>query len=100
MLHVLKCRRRRQRNPKKKTITIRNEGIVVGLGVGITRDCTLIMTAQYFKKKREFVEALSVAGSGLAPNFNLLSSNKIVLFFFFLNFIISLTFNLQVWVFV
>lgn len=43
----------------------KNKGIVVGVGVGITRDCTIIMIAQYFKKKREFVEALSVAGSGL-----------------------------------
>lgn len=41
------------------------KGIVFGIGVGITRDCTIIMIAQYFKKKREFVEALSVAGSGL-----------------------------------
>lgn len=42
-----------------------NKGIVFGIGVGITRDCTIIMIAQYFKKKREFVEALSVAGTGL-----------------------------------
>lgn len=41
------------------------KGIIVGLGVGITRDCSIIMIAQYFKKKREFVEALTVAGSGL-----------------------------------
>lgn len=41
------------------------KGIVVGLGVGITRDCSIIMIAQYFKKKREFVEILTVAGSGL-----------------------------------
>lgn len=40
-------------------------GIVVGLGVGITRDCSIVMIAQYFKKKREFVEVLTVAGSGL-----------------------------------
>lgn len=39
-------------------------GIVVGLGVGITRDCSIVMIAQYFKKKREFVEVLTVAGSG------------------------------------
>lgn len=37
----------------------------MGLGVGITRDCSMVMTAQYFKKKREFVEVLTVAGSGL-----------------------------------
>lgn len=40
-------------------------GIVVGLGVGITRDCSIVMIAQYFKKKREFVEVVTVAGSGL-----------------------------------
>lgn len=40
-------------------------GIVVGLGVGITRDCSMVMIAQYFKKKREFVEVLAVSGSGL-----------------------------------
>lgn len=37
----------------------------MGLGVGITRDCSIIMIAQYFKKKREFVEVLTVAASGL-----------------------------------
>lgn len=40
-------------------------GIVVGIGVGITRDCTIVMIAQYFKKKRELVEILTVAASGL-----------------------------------
>lgn len=39
-------------------------GIIVGLGVGITRDCSTIMVAQYFKKKREFVEIFVVSGSG------------------------------------
>lgn len=37
----------------------------MGLGVGITRDCSMVMIAQYFKKKREFVEVLAVSGSGL-----------------------------------
>lgn len=40
-------------------------GLVLGLGIGMTRDCSLIMIGQYFKKKREFVEMLTVAGSGL-----------------------------------
>lgn len=46
-------------------IFIASKGIVVGLGVGMTRDCTIIMIAQYFKKRREFVEVVTVAGSGL-----------------------------------
>lgn len=40
------------------------KGIIVGIGVGMTRDCSTIMIAQYFKKKREFVEIFTVAGSG------------------------------------
>lgn len=56
---------RQRQKTKSSSSSMRNEGIVVGIGVGITRDCTIIMTAQYFKKKREFVEALSVAASGL-----------------------------------
>lgn len=43
---------------------IYSAGIIVGLGVGITRDCSTIMVAQYFKKKREFVEIFVVSGSG------------------------------------
>lgn len=41
------------------------EGLIVGLGVGITRDCSIVMIGQYFKKKREFVEIFAVSGSGL-----------------------------------
>ncbi|XP_034939068.1 monocarboxylate transporter 10-like isoform X1 [Chelonus insularis] len=40
-------------------------GTVVGIGVGITRDCSTLMVAQYFKRKREFVEIFIVSGSGL-----------------------------------
>ncbi|XP_044590451.1 monocarboxylate transporter 10 isoform X2 [Cotesia glomerata] len=40
-------------------------GAVVGVGVGITRDCSTLMVAQYFKRKREFVEIFIVSGSGL-----------------------------------
>lgn len=40
-------------------------GTVVGIGVGISRDCSTLMVAQYFKKKREFVEIFIVSGSGL-----------------------------------
>jgi hypothetical protein len=40
-------------------------GTVVGVGVGMTRDCSTLMVAQYFKRKREFVEIFIVSGSGL-----------------------------------
>lgn len=40
-------------------------GTVVGIGVGITRDCSTLMVAQYFKRRREFVEIFIVSGSGL-----------------------------------
>lgn len=35
----------------------------------MTRDCSTLMIAQYFKKKREFVEIITVAGSGLGVVF-------------------------------
>ncbi|XP_050427858.1 monocarboxylate transporter 10 isoform X2 [Adelges cooleyi] len=40
-------------------------GTVIGIGVGMTRDCSTLMVAQYFKRKREFVEIFIVSGSGL-----------------------------------
>ncbi|XP_078033638.1 uncharacterized protein LOC144468201 [Augochlora pura] len=40
-------------------------GTVVGIGVGLTRDCSTLMVAQYFKRRREFVEIFVVSGSGL-----------------------------------
>lgn len=40
-------------------------GAVVGIGVGMTRDCSTLMVAQYFKRRREFVEIFIVSGSGL-----------------------------------
>ena len=39
-------------------------GTVVGIGVGMCRDCSTLMIAQYFKRKREFVEIFIVSGSG------------------------------------
>lgn len=36
----------------------------MGMGVGVTRDCSTIMIAQYFKRKKELVEIVIVAGSG------------------------------------
>lgn len=36
-----------------------------GIGVGMTRDCSTLMVAQYFKRKRELVEIFIVSGSGL-----------------------------------
>ncbi|GBP45940.1 hypothetical protein EVAR_41242_1 [Eumeta japonica] len=38
---------------------------VVGVGVGLTRDCSTLMVAQYFKRRRELVEIFIVSGSGL-----------------------------------
>lgn len=40
-------------------------GTVVGIGVGITRDCSTLMVAQYFKRRRELVEVFVISGSGL-----------------------------------
>ncbi|XP_065339099.1 monocarboxylate transporter 10-like isoform X3 [Cloeon dipterum] len=40
-------------------------GAVIGVGVGMTRDTSTLMVAQYFKRKRELVEIFIVAGSGL-----------------------------------
>nr|XP_034172966.1 uncharacterized protein LOC117600955 isoform X3 [Osmia lignaria] len=40
-------------------------GAVVGIGVGMTRDCSTLMVAQYFKRRRELVEIFIVSGSGL-----------------------------------
>ncbi|XP_018897731.1 monocarboxylate transporter 2 isoform X2 [Bemisia tabaci] len=40
-------------------------GTVIGVGVGLTRDCSTLMVAQYFKRRREFVEIFIVSGSGL-----------------------------------
>ncbi|KYN27665.1 Monocarboxylate transporter 8 [Trachymyrmex cornetzi] len=37
----------------------------IGIGVGMTRDCSTLMVAQYFKRKRELVEIFIVSGSGL-----------------------------------
>lgn len=38
--------------------------LLLGLGVNVTRDCSTVMVAQYFKKRRELVEVFVVAGSG------------------------------------
>ena len=42
--------------------------LCAGVGVGMTRDTSTLMVAQYFKRKREFVEIfiLSASGVGLA----------------------------------
>ena len=36
-----------------------------GVGVGMTRDTSTLMVAQYFKRKREFVEIFVIAASGV-----------------------------------
>ena len=38
---------------------------MTGVGVSMTRDCSTLMVAQYFKRRREFVEIFIVSGSGL-----------------------------------
>ena len=38
---------------------------ILGIGVGLTRDTSTLMVAQYFKRRREFVEIFVVAASGL-----------------------------------
>ncbi|XP_047363634.1 uncharacterized protein LOC124954555 isoform X2 [Vespa velutina] len=40
-------------------------GTMVGIGVSMTRDCSTLMVAQYFKRRRELVEIFIVSGSGL-----------------------------------
>lgn len=40
-------------------------GIVLGFGVAMTRDTSMFMVGQYFKKRRELVELLLAAGTGL-----------------------------------
>ncbi|XP_060524135.1 monocarboxylate transporter 2-like isoform X2 [Cylas formicarius] len=40
-------------------------GTVIGIGAGITRDCSTLMVAQYFKRRRELVEIFILCGSGL-----------------------------------
>ncbi|XP_077488487.1 monocarboxylate transporter 10-like isoform X1 [Amblyomma americanum] len=40
-------------------------GLVLGCGVAMTRDTSMFMVGQYFKKRRELVELLLAAGTGL-----------------------------------
>ncbi|XP_059083394.1 monocarboxylate transporter 10-like isoform X2 [Tigriopus californicus] len=40
-------------------------GLMMGIGVGMTRDPATLMIGQYFKRKRELVEIILVSGSGL-----------------------------------
>ncbi|XP_035710933.1 uncharacterized protein LOC110854068 isoform X3 [Folsomia candida] len=40
-------------------------GAFVGVGVGLSRDASTLMVGQYFKRKREMVEIVLVAGSGV-----------------------------------
>lgn len=39
--------------------------LITGIGVSMTRDCSTLMVAQYFKRRRELVEIFIVSGSGL-----------------------------------
>ena len=40
-------------------------GILYGLGVGISSNCSLIMIGQYFKRKRAIVEMITMSSTGL-----------------------------------
>ncbi|XP_071746552.1 monocarboxylate transporter 2 isoform X2 [Lepeophtheirus salmonis] len=40
-------------------------GIIIGLGVGMTRDPCTLMIGQYFKRKRELMEIFLVSSSGI-----------------------------------
>lgn len=40
-------------------------GLVLGCGVAMTRDTSMFMVGQYFKKRREMVEVVLAAGNGL-----------------------------------
>ncbi|EEC18560.1 monocarboxylate transporter, putative [Ixodes scapularis] len=40
-------------------------GLVLGCGVAMTRDTSVFMVGQYFKKRREMVEVILAAGTGL-----------------------------------
>lgn len=40
-------------------------GLVLGVGLGTSRDAAALMLAQYFKRRRHCVEVSAVAGAGL-----------------------------------
>ena len=40
-------------------------GIILGVGVGMTRDTATLMVGQYFKRKREIMEIVMVSASGV-----------------------------------
>ena len=40
-------------------------GLVLGIGIGLTRETSDLMTGQYFKRRREFVEIIVQSGAGI-----------------------------------
>lgn len=46
-----------------------SHGIFVGIGSAMIRDTAILMVGQYFKKKREVVEIILLAGQGLGIAF-------------------------------
>ena len=40
-------------------------GLILGIGVGLTRDTATLMVGQYFKRRREVVEIALVGSSGV-----------------------------------
>ncbi|OQR68301.1 hypothetical protein BIW11_12997, partial [Tropilaelaps mercedesae] len=39
-------------------------GVILGCGISMTRDCSVFMVGQYFKKRRELVELILATGTG------------------------------------
>ena len=38
---------------------------MLGIGIGLTRETSDLMTGQYFKRRREFVEIIVQSGAGI-----------------------------------
>lgn len=44
--------------------TVYFAGVILGCGISMTRDCSVFMVGQYFKKRRELVELILATGTG------------------------------------
>lgn len=40
-------------------------GVMLGVGAGMVRESALLMLGQYFRRRREFVEMVAMAGGGV-----------------------------------
>lgn len=45
-------------------VTLLFLGVILGCGISMTRDCSVFMVGQYFKKRRELVELILATGTG------------------------------------